>query len=205
MSKGKNKEDKDLKKFEFVLEALIKLKKEKEGFRLFFRHGVVHATGEENLRMKVLEESDISGEEFDKYTAEIITISNYAILENNEKNFIEDEIKSNKNIGKKVMLVKSSPLIDQKLTEMYLLYKTYKSNIIDRIDWEIITKQYDKRKSMPKDFNIAVIRLGVRSPCIDTIEKTDYITIECSRYMIDKLIENLQEIRNKLKKNGGLI
>ena len=125
----------------------------------------------------------------------------HILLAHNKDNFIKKRIKKDKKISNRVGLVESK-IINKEIKEKYLLNKTYKSNILEKFDWEIVKKYHDKEEGHLDDFPVATLQFRIRHVLneIEGTEKIERFTFECTEYGIEELINELNNIKEAFKK-----
>ncbi len=191
----------DIDTFTTAIDVLSKLKS-KEGLRISFGVGSFGVDRNEELTEDLLNEFRLSKEVFNDTNKEILMIS-YKILKGDKKNLIKKLKDKDSGIERKIELMENK-FLDNTIRYKYLLNEVYKTNLLDKFDWEVIKYHSDEKKDL-NDFPIAVLRFRIKHPFSDTppVEKTDTFVFETFATEIENLISELSKIRNKLEKVQG--
>jgi hypothetical protein len=189
----------DIDVFSKAVDVMSRLKA-KGVLDLSFGVGRMSLGGDEELSDEMLKEFNLSEELFGNIVSEILMIS-HNILGGNKNNLISKLKSKDKYIKEKVDLLEHK-FLDNKLRAKFLLNIGYKTNILDKFDWEIIRKYH---KDYPKQLNeipIAIMRFRIKHPFSDIppVEKTETFIFETIPEEIDELISELNEIKNQFHK-----
>ncbi len=192
----------DINAFTSAMDVISKLKA-KEGLRISFGVGSMGIDRNEELTEVLLNEVSLSEETFNDAVRETLMIS-YKILKGNKKNLISKLREEDSNIEKKIELVETK-FLDNILREKYLLNEVYKTNILDKFDWEIIKKYQSEERKELNELPVVMLRFRIKHPFSDTppVEKTETFVFETIAGEIDSLINELNKIKNQLEKVSG--
>jgi len=145
---------------------------------------------------------NLQKEDIDPIVNDVLEIIN--IVLSGKKDKVTTDLKDNKpnllqTFKKRCELVERE-LIDQNLLRKYLIQTNYKTALLDKVDWDIITKRINRRKKTV-DFPSAMVRVRVKKPFTDEppVPKTETIVFESGIEEIEELIDELNEIKNSLK------
>lgn len=189
--------------FAKAVEVISRLKA-KEALRVSFGVGSMGIDRNDELTSELLNEISISDETLDDAVQEILMIS-YNILKNNKKNLILKLKEKDNSIERKIELVETK-ILDNTLRAKYRLNEVYKTNILDKFDWEVIKKyQSEERKPHLEELPVAILRFRIKHPFSDTppVEKTETFVFETIFEEVDSLINELNKVKNQLKKVSG--
>ncbi len=90
------------------------------------------------------------------------------------------------NIEKKIELVETK-FLDNTIRGRYILNNVYKTNLLDKFDWEVIKKYHPEEQKELNEFPIAMLRFRIKHPFSDTppVEKTETFVFETYAEEID--------------------
>ncbi|MCG7850507.1 MAG: hypothetical protein MIO93_15220 [ANME-2 cluster archaeon] len=176
-----------------------------------FSTGQIRLQGDISKREEIIKSADLDEEHFEKIIEEILTLIPYIIIEKDTKlsSFVVEDEKPK---FKEKCDTINKKLISKQVREKFILELTYKTNLIDKFDWSIITKYHDSSINNIGQLSIAQLRFRIRHPFSEEpdIAKTESFTVECDIYCINEMVEQLKKIEkllgelenNKLTREG---
>ena len=179
-----------------LLETLL-IKKDAE---FYFSTGQIGLQGDISKRKEIIKSADFDEKLFEKFIKEILTLIPYILNEKNTKlsNFeVEDE---NHKFKEKCDII-NKKLISKQVREKFILEITYKTNLIDKFDWSIITKYHDSSIDNIGQLSIAQLRFRIRHPFSEDpyVDKTETFMVECDIYDINEMVGQLEKIKKHLE------
>lgn len=196
----KNSEDfKEMESFYQIVNIVETLLKNNGG-NFYFNAGQIGFKVDGDMRHDLLMSSGLDEEYFVKSIESILeliqTILNKRDMELSD---FTDEI-GYSNFKEKCKIIKTK-LISKQLREKFILENTYKTNLIDKFDWSIITKYYDSLIEDIEHLSVAQLRFRLRHPFSDApnMDKTETFIMECDIYDINNVIEQLNKIKKHLE------
>ena len=170
----------------------------------YFSAGVPAIKGDIAKRKEILNSIDFNEEHFDKSIREILTLIPYVLSEKDTKLLDFGREDPNGILRDKCNII-NKKLISRKLREKFILENTYKTNLIDKFDWSIITKYYDSEIDYIDNLYVAQLRFRIRHPFSETpnVDKTETFVVECDIYDINEIIEQLNKIKRYLVEMGN--
>lgn len=192
---------KELIDFERAVNALAVLLE--NGDTISFTVDGVSVTADTKRRQEVLARYKLDEEGFDSIIQEILKI--IVIIASDSK---EEELETLKDKSAELQILKDKIGIVEKnlnmdkLRKKYQLQTTYKTNLLDKFDWEIIIKHFEKRKGELDLFPTVVLRFRIKRPFTEhpPVEKTETFVFECGKDEIETLISDLEEIKKHIEK-----
>ncbi len=189
--------------FSLNVDVISRLKA-KGVLRVNFGIGSMGIEGDEELTSQLLKEARLSEDAFHKNVEEILMIS-YNILGNHKKTLILNLKETDDFIENKIELIEEK-FLDDSIKAKFLLNSLYKTNILDKFDWEIITKYHQEGKQL-EELPVAILRFRIKHPFSDSppVEKTKTFVFETISEEIDDLISELENVRNQLMRVSGRV
>lgn len=179
-----------------LLETLL-INKDAE---FYFSTGQLGLQGDISKRKEIIQSADFDEDLFETIIQEILILAHYILNEKNTKlsSFVvEDE---NHKIKEKCDTI-NKKLISKQVREKFILEMTYKTNLIDKFDWSIITKYHDSSIDNIGQLSIAQLRFRIRHPFSEdpNVDKTESFTVECDIYDINEMVVQLNKVKKCLE------
>lgn len=193
----------NIKDFTKGVEALEYLLKNEHAKLNFIGKEGIGLSAETQIIKRNLQKFGMDQKKFDSLTREILRTLTDVI--HGHKQEVLEELKDKpeelRDYKDKYAIVEKT-LVDSKLRRKFELESTYKTSILEKFDWEIITKHYEKNMGRLAPTAIGVLRFGIKSPSdpIFNIPKAEFFTIECTIDDIEALLEDLEKMKEELKK-----
>ena len=192
----------ELTNFEKAVNILASLIKSGDA-TISFAVGGVSVKGEKGKRQEAIAKHGLIEEDFDRIIPEILKITSIILSDSKKEEFeaLKDAPEELQKLKDKVSIV-GKRLDLGELTEKYQLQTTYKTNLLDKFDWEIITKCFEKEQGKLDPFPTAVLRFRIKRPFTDypPIEKTETFVFECGKDEIESLISDMEEIKKYIER-----
>jgi len=184
--------------FENFKKIILMLKELLDKGNLDFRFGK-EFTGlkieeeEELTKKELFEKFGVTEELYDEALSELVRILSMILSQKKDKVFkkLQDKESERDLLSEKCTLVEKE-IISEKLYRKYFMDVTYKTAVIDTIDWEVNRKTI--LDSSKKRFPIALINLKLIKDLGNPFE-TDSFSFECNLDVIENLIKEFTKIR----------
>ena len=168
-----------------------------------FSVGGVSVTGGKGKRQEVIAKHGLNEEDFDRMVPELLEIIGTVASSSKKEKFeaLKNTPEELQDLKDKIAIVEQNLKVD-KLTEKYQLQTTYKTNLLDKFDWEVITKCFEKEQGELDPFPTAVLRFRIKRPFTDfpPVEKTETFVFECGKDKIESLISDMEEIKKYIER-----
>lgn len=174
--------------------------------KLYFEPARTGLVFKEPLVENFLDDYHIQVDSLQKISKEVIEI--LSIILSNERENVISNLEDNQSLihaFKERCKIVNNELITWDLVKRFNLQKNYKTSLLDKFDWDIIIK-HNKFRNKTLTFPTAMLRIRTRKPFSDNppVIKTDTLTLEAGLEEIDSLINELTEIRTKLREEEKL-
>ena len=182
-----------------IIETLLK----SNGGIFNFNAGQIGFKVDIEILNNILTSSEMDKEHFDESIDSILKLIPIILNKKDmELSDFKDEIGFS-NFNEKYKTI-NTKLISKQLRDKFILENTYKTNLIDKFDWSIITKYYDSLIDDMEQLSVAQLRFRLRHPFSDdpNMDKTETFIMECDIYDINNIIEQLNKIKTHLEEVG---
>ncbi|MCK4798959.1 MAG: hypothetical protein KAT05_16410 [Spirochaetes bacterium] len=182
-----------------IIETLLK----SNGGIFNFNAGQIGFKVDIEILNNILTSSEMDKEHFDESIDSILKLIPIILNKKDmELSDFKDEIGFS-NFNEKYKTI-NTKLISKQLRNKFILENTYKTNLIDKFDWSIITKYYDSLIDDMEQLSVAQLRFRLRHPFSDdpNMDKTETFIMECDIYDINNIIEQLNKIKTHLEEVG---